>query len=476
MTTGEEVLQIDPGLAERVRELCGENAYLCYQCRKCTSGCPLADAMDLAPNQAVRAIQLGQLDLVLNSTTLWLCASCQTCVTRCPHGIDLPRIMDALRAAALATGVKPRVPSVARFYQVASRDIKLLGRLYEVGLMAELNLRSGQVLKDMPLALQLLRRGKLKMLPQVARGAARQRARPQMASDEVAYFPGCSSHGTAREYDQSARTVAALLGVKLVEPEGWVCCGTSAAHATSHLMATALPMRNLGLVEAAGQRRLTTPCAACFARFKTAAYDIQRDEELRRAVEAQTGYAKADGVQVEHLLDTFTEGIGYDRVHAAVKRPLTGLKVVCYYGCLLTRPSEVTGAEHIEYPMNMDYLLRAVGVETLDWSYKTECCGSNLALTETELALRLSERILKNAVEVGAEAIVVACPLCHSNLDARQPQIGALVGRAYRLPVLYFTQVLGLALGANPKQMGIDKHITNAEPLLAGKGLAAMHG
>ncbi len=473
MTTSEDVLQVDPSLAERVRELCGENAYLCYQCRKCTSGCPLADVMDLAPNQAVRAIQLGQLDMVLNSTTLWLCASCQTCVTRCPHGIDLPRIMDALRAAALATGVKPRVPSVARFYQVASRDIKMLGRLYEVGLMAELNLRSGQVFKDMPLALQLFRRGKLKVLPQVSRGKAKPQARPQPAGDEIAYFPGCSAHGTAREFDESARAVAALLGVRLVEPEGWVCCGTSAAHATSHLMATALPMRNLGLVEATGQQRLTTPCAACYARFKTAAYDVQRDEELRLTVAAQTGYAKADGVQVEHLLDTFAEGVGYDRLRAAVKRPLTGLKVVCYYGCLLTRPGEVTGAAHVEYPMNMDYLLRAVGAQTLDWSYKTECCGSNLSLTETELALRLSERILKNADEVGAEAIVVACPLCQANLDARQPQVSALVGRDYRLPVLYFTEVLGLALGASPKQMGIDRHIVSAEPLLAGKGLAA---
>ena len=472
--TADDILQIEPDAAERVRELCGENAYLCYQCRKCTAGCPLSDLMDLAPNQVVRAIQLGQMDTVLNSKTLWLCASCQTCVTRCPHGVDLPRIMDALRAAALAAGVKPKVPSVADFNRVAARDIKLMGRLYEAGLMAELNLRSGQPFRDMRLAWELFRRGKLKIIPQVARGKVKRAEGPRPAADEVAYYPGCSSHGTAREFDMSARVAAELVGLKLVEPEGWVCCGSSAAHATSHLLATALPMRNLTLIEAAGYARVTTPCASCFSRLKAAVHDVGRDGELKRAVEAEIGEPYSGSVEVEHLVDTFADAVGYDRVQQAAKKPLAGLKVVCYYGCLLTRPREVTGAEHVEYPMKMDYLLRAAGAETLDWSYKTECCGSSLALSETEVALRLSERVLANAVAVGAEAIVVACPLCQSNLDARQRQINARLGKDYRLPVMYFTQALGLAFGAEPRQLGLDKLIVSADEVLAAKGIVSL--
>jgi heterodisulfide reductase subunit B len=428
--------------------------------------------MDLAPNQVVRAIQLGQLDMVFDSKTLWLCASCQTCVTRCPHNVDLPKIMDTLREAALTQGRKPQLPAVADFYKVASRDINLLGRLYEVGMMAELNLRSGKPLKDMDLAWEMFRHGKLKILPSISRGKAKQAGRPMpVAADEIAYYPGCSSHGTAQEFDVSTRVVAADLGVKLVEPEGWVCCGSSAAHATSHEMAAALPMRNLAMIAAGGHDSVTTPCAACFSRFKAAIHDVGANGELRESVRKATGYEYAGEVKVEHLVETFAERVGYDRVRQSVTQPLAGLKVVCYYGCLLTRPKDVTGAEHVEYPMHMDYLMRAAGAETLDWSYKTECCGSSLSLSETQVALRLSERILANAVAVGADAIVVACPLCQANLDGRQAQINSLLGTDYHLPILYFTQVLGLAFGHTPNDVKLQKNIVSAEPLLKNKGL-----
>lgn len=473
----DEVLQIDAAAAEQIAALCGENAYLCYQCRKCSAGCPVVEFMDLAPNQVVRAIQLGQLDMVFASRTIWLCASCQTCVTRCPHGVDLPRIMDALRAAALAKGVKPAVPAVADFLKVAARDINLLGRLYEVGLMAELNFRGGNPFKNMDLAWAFLRRGKLGIIPKVARAKVKKPAeRPMPAADEIAYYPGCSAHGTAKEFDMSTRAVAEDLGIRLAEPEGWVCCGTTAAHSTSHLTATALPMRNLALIEAEGHDRVTTGCASCFSRFRTAMHDVERDAELRDAVAGETGYTYTGEVKVEHLLQTFCEGVGLERVAATVKRPLAGLKVVCYYGCLLTRPGEITGADQVEYPMNMDHLMRAAGAETLDWNFKTECCGSSLSLSETEVALRLSERILADAQAAGAEAIVVACPLCQSNLDVRQPKINAAYGKHYDLPVLYFTEALGYAFGRTPKELGLDKHIVDPEPLLARVGVPAPAG
>lgn len=473
---GEQVLEIDSAAAERIQEMCGENAYLCYQCRKCTAGCPVSDLMDLAPNQVVRAIQLGQLDMVFESKTLWLCASCQTCVTRCPHGVDLPRMMDTLRSAAIAKGLKPSVPAVADFLKVAARDINIFGRLYEAGVMAELNLRSGKPFKDLDIGWELFRRGKLGILPKVARGKVKKGERPMPAPDEIAYYPGCSAHGTAKEYDMSTRVVAEDLGVRLAEPEGWVCCGTTAAHSTSHHTATALPMKNLALIASEGHERVTTGCASCYSRFKSAIHDVGRDEELRQAVARDTGYTYEGEVQVEHLIDTFADHVGLERVRQSVKRPLDCLKVVCYYGCLLTRPRDVTGAEHHEYPMKMDYLLRAAGAETLDWNYKTECCGSSLSLSETEVALQLSERILADAVAAGADAIVVACPLCQSNLDVRQPKINAAYGKDYSIPVLYFTEALGLAFGRTPKELGLDKHLVNAEPVLIDKGVLAPTG
>jgi heterodisulfide reductase subunit B len=301
-------------------------------------------------------------------------------------------------------------------------------------------------------------------------------SRPMPAADEIAYYPGCSSHGTAKEFDMSTRAVAADLGIKLSEPEGWVCCGTSAAHSTSHHTATALPMRNLALVAAEGHDRVTTGCASCYSRFRAAIHDVDRDAELRQAVAKDTGYTYDGEVKVEHLLQTVFEGVGLERVGATVKRPLAGLKLACYYGCLLTRPGDVTGADHVEYPMTMDYLMRAAGAQTLDWNYKTECCGSSLALSESAVALRLSERILADAQAVGADAIVVACPLCQSNLDVRQPRINAAFGKQYDLPVLYFTEVLGLAFGRSPKELGLEKHLVDPEPLLARRGFLAAAG
>ncbi|MDP2662221.1 MAG: heterodisulfide reductase-related iron-sulfur binding cluster, partial [Dehalococcoidia bacterium] len=153
--------------------------------------------------------------------------------------------------------------------------------------------------------------------------------------------------------------------------------------------------------------------------------------------------------------------------------PLTGLKVVCYYGCLLTRPPKIAKPKDTEYPMNMDYLMRALGAQTLDWSYKTDCCGASLSVTQTDKSLRLMQRILQNAQEVGAEAVVVACPLCQLNLDSRQDDIAAKMGVNYNLPIFYFTQLMGLALGLKEKDIALKKLLVDPMPLLRRKGLAS---
>jgi len=467
-------------LAQEIQERCGENVYLCYQCKKCSAGCPVVEFMDLAPNQLLRAVQLGQNERVLKSRTIWICANCQTCVTRCPHAIDLPRAMDVIKQLALEAGVKPPIASIPIFNQAALRGIQMFGRMYELGLLGELKARTmlkgdidvGQLIKDLRMGAQMILTGKFKFIPERGRIPRKlQEVQPRATPGAVAYYPGCSLHSTAREYDLSTRAVAEKIGLKLEEPEGWTCCGTTPAHAVSHKLATVLPMENLAYIERLGYDEVAVPCAACYSRFKFALHDMERYPELRQEVNQELGYTYENRVQVNHIVETMVERVGTEEIARRVVRPLAGLKVVCYYGCLITRPKRVTGAEHHEYPMELDRLMQALGAEVLDWNYKTDCCGNNLTLTETEVALKLTQRILHDAKAVGAEAVVVACPLCQVNLDARQKQIAQDFHEEFDLPVLYYTQLMGLALGLAPKSLHLDTLFVDPKPLLKKKGL-----
>jgi heterodisulfide reductase subunit B len=469
------------GLARQIQGVSGENANLCFQCKQCTSGCPVVEHFDLAPHRLMRAIQLGQTDAVLNSKTIWLCAGCEACSTRCPQGINTPRIVDALRIMAAREGVKPAVLPIPMFYSAAMHGIKLFGRMYEAGLMGELYLRmalAGQFdygaffRHDLPLALKMLRHGKLTPLPPLNRSA--KHAGKTTGGDgrqQVAYYPGCSLHGTAVEFDMSTRAVADKLGLDLVEPDGWVCCGTTPAHSTDHKLSTVLPMKSLKLVEESGQSCVTVPCPSCFIRMKAAMHDVATEPELREQVQAEIAYTPSPELEVEHLLTTLEEKVGVEQVAASVVQSLNGLKVVCYYGCVITRPPELTDAAEYEYPMGMDRLMEAVGAESLDWSYKTECCGGSLVFAQLPVVMDICRKLLDNAKAVGAEAIVVACPLCQANLDMRQRQIELEYDRDYNLPVIYFTQLMGLTMGMEPASLGLEKHAVNSKPLLSEKGI-----
>lgn len=469
-------------LARQIEADCGENVNACYQCKRCTAGCPVADHVDLTPHRLLRAIQFGQKDLVLGSKAIWLCTACEACSTRCPVGLSIPRIVDALRIMAAREGIKPAVPSIPAFYTSALRGIKLFGRMYEAGLMGELYLRmalSGDLdyeqlfSRDLSLALRMLRTGKLSPLPPLSRAVKHS---PKAADggvstggverQKVGYYPGCSLHGSSLEYGMSIRAIADKIGLELIEPKGWICCGTTPAHSTDHLLSTVMPMKSLSCVEQSGQTYVTVPCPSCFTRMRTALHDVETDPELREQVEAKLKYTPSPELKVDHLLTTIAEQVGPNRVAAAVTRPLNGLKVVCYYGCVITRPPELTGATEYEYPMSMDRLMQAIGAETLDWSYKTECCGVSLMFTQLPMVMDMTHEILDNAKEVGAQAVVVACPLCQVNLDARQQQTGEEYGQDYGLPILYFTQLMGLAFGLPPASLGLDKHSVNPEPLL----------
>ena len=489
-------------LADKIRERSGENVFLCYQCKKCTAGCPVVAYFDLAPHQVMRACQFGQTDLVLQSRTISICAACETCSTRCPQGIDIARIMDELEIMAQETGIKSKAPTVPMFYKSANRGIDWFGRMWELGMMAELYVREffareldfQQLFKyDLPMAIKMLRNGKLKLLPSVARrprnGHSREAIEPDMmpayperestrksaepadSTEVISYYPGCSLHATGVEFHMSTMAVAEKLNLNLVEPEGWVCCGTSPAHNTNYYRSVKLPMQTLKIAKQMGHSYMTMPCAACFSRFRIAMHEVQHDTELRKKIADDIGFEYSGGIKVDSLLTTITDRVGYEAAAAPVVQSLEGLRVACYYGCLLTRPPDVTGAEHPEYPMTMDHLLQKLGAEAVDWSYKTECCSGSVGLTTLDIALDLSHKILKNAIEVGADLIATACPLCHANLDLRQKQINEEFGGTFDIPIVYFTQLMGVAYGCDAETLGLHKHFTDAVGLLSAKGI-----
>jgi heterodisulfide reductase subunit B len=454
--------------AERIREETGENVFLCYHCTKCTSGCPLAHHFDLVPNQIMRAAQLGMEDRIMESNSPWLCASCQTCTTRCPQGIDIAKVMDFIVSEAMARGVEPKVPEVAIFNKVFLRDVDILGRSYELGLIGEMYLRTGIRTEDIGLGVEMLKHRKISFVPPVVR---RRKGKAPISpasrpSNEVGYYPGCSLHSLAKEYNHSAVAAMDTLDYKPVESKGWVCCGSSPAHRVDHKLSVQLPTESLVLYEQEGLSEVTLPCAMCFNRFKAAARDLRLDPELKTEVDSAVGYSYQDSLRISSLLDFFVQRVGLDAIADEVKRPLEGLKVACYYGCLLTRPPEVTGSTDPEYPMAMDHLMKALGAETVDWDRKVACCGASLTLTKTELVLEMSGDIIDNAHKRGADMLVVACPMCHANIDGRQMQMH----QAPEMPALYFTQLMALAFDRD-EEAGLSYNIVDPRPQLSSLGL-----
>jgi heterodisulfide reductase subunit B2 len=452
-------------LARRVQEELGENVYLCYQCVKCTSGCPVGDFFDWQPNQIMRAVQLGQDEIVFQSQTPWLCAACQTCTSRCPQGLDINAIMEFLTREALAQGYEAQVPAVEIFNEAFMREVRLWGRAYELGLMAEMKLRTGDFKSDIDLGIKMVRKGKLAFLPERARPPREVKPVPGAAT-ALAYYPGCSLHSTASEFNRSTEAVCEALGLNLVEPRGWVCCGSSAAHRTDPEAALRLPATNLALIEQSGFAEVAMPCAACFNRHKTAQYEMRHDSERKEAVDQALGYEYQDTVRVSTLVDALLHHAGEEAILAGVQKPLAGLRVVAYYGCLLTRPPQVTEAPHPENPTEMDEMLALLGAEVVDWSYKTVCCGAAHSLTRPDIVLKLSGDLIGHARAAGADLIAVACPLCHTNLDARQFQMKL----DESMPVLYFTQLMALALGLPEKAAAFDKNLVDPRPLFQEKG------
>ncbi|OAT84835.1 CoB--CoM heterodisulfide reductase iron-sulfur subunit B family protein [Desulfotomaculum copahuensis] len=280
---------------------------------------------------------------------------------------------------------------------------------------------------------------------------------------QLAYYPGCSWETSGREYDLSARLAGGKLGLEFIEIKDWNCCGSSAGHSTSRLLATALAARNLALAEKMGLD-LTAPCASCYQRLALARHDLLADGQLRKQVNRITGHTFHGNMRVRSILEVVAS-LGGEHIAARVVKPLRNLKVAAYYGCLLVRPRAVQ-VDDPENPQMMEKIMAVAGAEVLAWSHKTECCGTSLAMNNDQLALPLVAGILEAASLSGADCIVCACPLCHFNLDYRQKKVNRVLGTGYQLPVFYFTQLLGVALGLEPGRLGLFDHFVNTKPVL----------
>ncbi len=285
---------------------------------------------------------------------------------------------------------------------------------------------------------------------------------------KYAYYPGCSLHATAIDYNESTLAIAGALGIDLIEVPNWSCCGSTPAHCTDELLAAALPAKNMIAAKTVAEEILVC-CSACFSRFKFAQKHIEEKESLRAQLAEMIPVEEIRNIKVRHLIEVLHQDVGVEKISEAKKSDLN-LKVACYYGCLLTRPPKVTNLDDTEDPMFMDDLLTAAGMETVNWPFKTECCGATFSLTRTEIVLRLSAEILQMAKEAGADCISVACPLCHANLDMQQSDIEKKLGLKYDIPIFYFTQLLGMSFGLEQSKLGIGRSLVSCEKLLAGKG------
>ena len=273
---------------------------------------------------------------------------------------------------------------------------------------------------------------------------------------KIGFYPGCSLTGSSREYNESLLAIAKEAGIELREINDWNCCGATAAHNLNKELSLSLPARNLALAEFEEMDELVVPCAACYNRLIMTQHELSEKEELRKQISEKLQMPLKNGIKIYNVLQ-FLEKHILPRLDKLVKKPLA-FDVACYYGCLLVRPQKVMKSERFEDPMAMDAIMQKLGANPIDWPFKTECCGAGFSVSKTEIVGELSGKIVRDAVNRDAKAIIVACPMCHSNLDMRRPAIESYLNMKVDVPVLYITQAIALAMGLTPQQAGTQRH------------------
>lgn len=291
---------------------------------------------------------------------------------------------------------------------------------------------------------------------------------------EYAYYPGCSLEHSARPYDRSVREVFAALGVTLREIEDWNCCGATMYMSVKKIVGYAISARNLALAQNMGLD-ICAPCSSCYTILRKTnrhiAWDPRERERINEALSA-ADLSYDTFVKVRHPLDILVNDVGLDTIRERVVRPLTGVRVAPYYGCQIVRPHG--GFDDTDDPVTMDRLIEAIGAEPVPYPCKVRCCGGMLMTTEQDIALKLNLSLLQGAADNDADVVATACPLCQMNLEAYQGRINRAFGENFRLPVVYFTHLVGLALGIAPEKMGMDKLVVSPDRLLATAGEEAV--
>ncbi len=284
---------------------------------------------------------------------------------------------------------------------------------------------------------------------------------------DYTYYPGCSLSATGHAYDASTRAISGKLGLNLIELDDWNCCGATAYMSVEELTSMSLSARNLAMAEKFG-RDVVAPCSACYTVLRKTHEYMSEYPELREKVNLalNAGGLKYDcSLRVRHLLQVLVEDVGYEKLREATVRPLSGLKLACYYGCQIVRPK---GAfDDPEHPQTLDKLVEAIGATPTHFPYKAKCCGGTLMWTKSDAGLELTKNILTSAVQFGADAVVTTCPLCQTNLEVYQGKIRRKFNADVDIPIVYFTQLIGLALGIDPKTLELDKLAVSTDRLTA---------
>lgn len=282
---------------------------------------------------------------------------------------------------------------------------------------------------------------------------------------KYAYYPGCSLHATQKAFDMSVQAVCKTLGIELWEIPDWICCGASSAHSLGHLLGLAVPAKTLVKAEQEGLD-VVAPCAACWQRLVWVNHEVTTNPKMRDKINQAIG-AELNGTSKILSIMEAINSEGIEKISQAVKKPLKGLKVASYYGCYYVKPPKIAHVDDPERPHLIDDMMASLGAETVDWPYKTECCGASLGFIDLDTTLMMSKKVLEFAVKSGAEVIVTACPACQMNLDMYQAKINKKFGTKYNITVCYFTQLMGYAFGHGANELGLGKNFTQYESTLS---------
>ncbi len=281
---------------------------------------------------------------------------------------------------------------------------------------------------------------------------------------ELGYYPGCALSGTSAEYGKSVENLYKALGVNLIEIPDWNCCGASSAHMMNAKLPVALNARNLALATEHNLKEIVTPCPLCSEGMLGALKDMAADPEKRKEIEDIIERKVDPDIQILNMVQSLerVRGLWEPRL----KEDVPKLKVACYYGCLLVRPPETVNYDEPEKPTKIDDMVREFGFETVDWSFKTECCGGGFTVSNAKDVGMLCGRIYENAIYHGAEAIVCVCPMCLANLEMRVGEASKEFGMKFKIPIVYITDLLGIAIGMDPTELALDKHLSDVSAFM----------